>query len=61
MYARSLRSANSLTTLIVAGGEGVEAAAQCKTTVAFIQKMAKRGVRIASVCTGAYFSPRQDY
>jgi len=47
MYARSLRSANRLTTLIVAGGEGVEAAAECK-------KMAKRGVRIASVCTGAY-------
>jgi transcriptional regulator GlxA family with amidase domain len=54
MYARSLRSANSLSTLIVAGGEGVESAAQCKTTIAFIQRMAKRGVRIASVCTGAY-------
>ncbi|UPT93237.1 GlxA family transcriptional regulator [Bradyrhizobium barranii subsp. apii] len=54
MYARSLRSAKSLTTLIVAGGEGVEVAAQCKATVAFVKKMAKRGVRIASVCTGAY-------
>lgn len=54
MFARSLRSANSITTLIVAGGEGVEAAARCKTTIAFIQKMANRGVRIASVCTGAY-------
>jgi transcriptional regulator GlxA family with amidase domain len=54
LLAGSLRSANAITTLIVAGGEGVDAAARCKTTIAFIQKMAKRGVRIASVCTGAY-------
>lgn len=54
MFAHSLRSAKSITTLIVAGGEGVESAARCKTTLAFIQKMANRGVRIASVCTGAY-------
>ena len=54
MFARSLRAANSVTTLIVAGGEGVEAAARCKTTVAFVRKMADRGVRLASVCTGAY-------
>jgi len=54
MLARSLRSANAITTLIVAGGEGVDAAARCKTTIAFIQRMANRGVRIASVCTGAY-------
>lgn len=54
MFASNLRSASSIGTLIVAGGEGVEAAARCKTTVAFIQRMANRGVRIASVCTGAY-------
>ncbi|MDH6260789.1 GlxA family transcriptional regulator [Bradyrhizobium sp. BR13661] len=54
MYAHNLRSARSLSTLIVAGGEGVEAAAECRTTIGFIQRLAKRGVRIASVCTGAY-------
>ena len=54
MLARSLRSASSVTTLFVAGGEGVEAAARCKTTIAFIQRLARRGVRVASVCSGAY-------
>lgn len=54
VLARSLRAASGITTLIVAGGEGVEAAARCRTTVAFVQRMARRGVRIASVCTGAY-------
>ncbi|MGX1323491.1 transcriptional regulator GlxA family with amidase domain [Bradyrhizobium sp. USDA 377] len=54
MFARSLRAASSVTTLLVAGGEGVEAATRCKTTIAFIQRLAKRGVRMASVCNGAY-------
>jgi transcriptional regulator GlxA family with amidase domain len=54
VVARSLRSAHAITTLIVAGGEGVETAARCRTTIGFIQRMANRGVRIASVCTGAY-------
>jgi len=54
MLARSLRSASSVTTLFVAGGEGVAAAARCKTTIAFIQRLARRGVRMASVCSGTY-------
>ncbi len=54
MLARNLRSASAVTTLFVAGGEGVEAAARCRTTIAFIQRLASRGVRIASVCNGAY-------
>ena len=54
MLARSLRSASSVTTLFVAGGEGVEDAARCKTTIAFIRRLARRGVRMASVCSGAY-------
>ncbi|WP_375314184.1 GlxA family transcriptional regulator [Bradyrhizobium sp. A5] len=54
MLARNLRAASAVTTLFVAGGEGVEAAARCKTTIAFIRRLAKRGVRIASVCNGAY-------
>lgn len=54
MLARGLRSAGGLTTLIVAGGEGVRAAATCTKTLAFVRAHAKRGCRIASVCSGAY-------
>ncbi|MBW7974782.1 GlxA family transcriptional regulator [Bradyrhizobium sp. BR 10289] len=54
MFARSLRSASAVTTLLIAGGEGVEAATRCKATIAFIQRLARRGVRMASVCNGAY-------
>ncbi|MDE2380471.1 GlxA family transcriptional regulator [Bradyrhizobium sp.] len=54
MLARDLKSANAITTLIVAGGEGVARAARCPVTRAFVQRLARRGVRIASVCSGAY-------
>ena len=54
MLARGLKAAGSISTLIVAGGEGVDAAAKCRTTLAFVRRLAKRGVRIASVCSGAY-------
>lgn len=54
MLARDFRSAGAITTLIVAGGEGVETAARCEATLGFVQRLAKRGSRIASVCSGAY-------
>src|SRR4051794_8402186 len=54
MLARSIRSSGSITTLIVAGGWGVRAAVNCETTLKFVRTMAARGVRIASVCSGAY-------
>jgi transcriptional regulator GlxA family with amidase domain len=54
MLARGLKSSDAITTLIVAGGEGVRQAATCAKTLAFVRKMAKRGVRVASVCSGAY-------
>jgi transcriptional regulator GlxA family with amidase domain len=54
LLARGLRPASAITTLIVAGGLGVEAAARCETTLAFVRAMAKRGIRVASVCSGAY-------
>ena len=41
-------------TLIVAGGEGTRAAAACKETLAFVRRVARRGKRVASVCSGAY-------
>jgi transcriptional regulator GlxA family with amidase domain len=54
MLARGLRPAGAISTLIVAGGEGVRAAAACDKTLAFVRAMAGRGVRVASVCSGAY-------
>jgi transcriptional regulator GlxA family with amidase domain len=54
MLARGLRPSPAVTTLIVAGGEGVRTAAKCKKTLGFVRAMAKRGIRIASVCSGAY-------
>ncbi len=54
MLARGLRPASSLSTLIVAGGEGVISASKSARHLAFVRTAAKRGVRIASVCSGAY-------
>ena len=53
MLARSMKSSGAITTLVIAGGEGVEAAARCERTLGFVRGVAKRGVRIASVCSGA--------
>jgi transcriptional regulator GlxA family with amidase domain len=54
MLARGLKPSAAITTLLVAGGEGVRAAAHCAKTLAFLRAMANRGIRIASVCSGAY-------
>jgi transcriptional regulator GlxA family with amidase domain len=54
MLARGLGISSGITTLIVAGGEGVRSAAKCKKTLEFVTAIAKRGIRIASVCSGAY-------
>jgi transcriptional regulator GlxA family with amidase domain len=54
MLARGLRPSGAITTLIVAGGEGVRTAAACPKTLALVRSMAGRGVRVASVCSGAY-------
>ncbi len=54
ILAHALPPEGSATTLIVAGGEGVQTAAECPTTLSFIQGLAERGVRVASVCSGAY-------
>ena len=54
ILARSMRPAGAITTLIIAGGEGVVTAATCRKTLGFVRGLAKRGVRIASVCSGAY-------
>ena len=54
ILARGLKPSGAIRTLIVAGGEGVRTAARCDKTLAFVKAMARRGVRIASVCSGAY-------
>src|SRR5947199_3188967 len=54
MLARGLGSSRAITTLIVAGGNGVRKAATCPKTLAFVRGIAKRGIRVASVCSGAY-------
>jgi transcriptional regulator GlxA family with amidase domain len=54
MVARGIRPSGAITTLIVAGGEGVRTAITCEKTLAFVRGIARRGVRIASVCSGAY-------
>ena len=41
-------------TLMVAGGQGVEAAAADPVIIEWVQARAKRARRIASVCTGAF-------
>src|SRR5258705_4911658 len=54
MLARGLKPSGAITTLLLAGGKGVDAAARCDKTLKFVRTMAKRGVRLASVCSGAY-------
>jgi len=54
MVARGLSAASAISTLIVAGGEGVLRSAARDKTLGFVRKMAKRGIRIASVCSGTY-------
>ena len=54
ILARGLKPSGAITTLIVAGGEGVETASRCDKTLAFVRALAKRGIRIASVCSGAF-------
>lgn len=54
IMARDFKSANAITTLVIAGGAGVADAARCEVTRAFVQRLARRGVRVASVCSGAY-------
>ncbi len=54
MLARKFGPAGAISTLIIAGGDGVEAAARNKCTIRFVQAVAKRGARVASVCSGAF-------
>src|ERR1700712_3766919 len=54
MLARGIKPAGAITTLIVAGGAGVREAAKCDKTLSLVRSMVKRGIRVASVCSGAF-------
>jgi transcriptional regulator GlxA family with amidase domain len=54
IHANPISHSRAISTLIVVGAERMPAAATCKTTLSFVRTMAKRGVRVASVCSGAY-------
>jgi transcriptional regulator GlxA family with amidase domain len=54
MLARKFGSPGAITTLIIVGGEGVEAAARNTCVAQFVKAVAVRGVRVASVCSGAF-------
>jgi transcriptional regulator GlxA family with amidase domain len=54
IFAKGFGSSRAISTLIVVGAEKIPASAMCERTLSFVRTMAKRGVRVASVCTGAY-------
>ena len=54
MLAGKFGRPGAITTLIIAGGDGVEAAARNACTIKFVQSVARRGVRIASICSGTF-------
>jgi transcriptional regulator GlxA family with amidase domain len=54
MLARKFGPASAITTLIVSGGNGVDAAARNPCLLNFVRAVAKRGARVASVCSGAF-------
>ena len=47
-----------LDTLVIAGGEGVERAAEDERVVRWVARAARRSRRVASVCTGAFLLAR---
>ncbi|KER66005.1 AraC family transcriptional regulator [Burkholderia cepacia] len=52
-HAEPLPEAADLDTLLVAGGDGVDAAMADDATCAFVRRCAARGIRVASVCSGS--------
>ncbi len=54
LMAQGLRAARGVSTLLVAGGEGVQMALGCPRILAFVRAAASRGCRVASVCSGSY-------
>jgi transcriptional regulator GlxA family with amidase domain len=54
LHAAALGPAKAIDTLIVAGGEGRRAAAECARTVRFVASCGRHSRRVASVCSGTF-------
>jgi transcriptional regulator GlxA family with amidase domain len=54
MLAQKFGLPSAITTLIIAGGDGVEAAARNTCTLQFVRAVASRGAHVASVCSGTF-------
>jgi transcriptional regulator GlxA family with amidase domain len=54
IVARKFGPPSAISTLIVAGGSGVEAASRDICTANFVRAVARRGTRVASVCSGTF-------
>ena len=54
MIAQGLEAAAAFDTLIVSGGDGTRASAQCRATLDWLRAASGRARRTASVCSGAY-------
>jgi transcriptional regulator GlxA family with amidase domain len=54
MLARKFGPPGAITTLVIAGGDGVEAAARNACVINFVKAVAARGIRVASVCSGTF-------
>src|SRR5258706_7096995 len=54
MLARGLKPSGAISTLIVAGSEGVRTAATCARTLALVRGIAKPGVPVSQLCSGGY-------
>ncbi|MCQ4438147.1 DJ-1/PfpI family protein, partial [Clostridioides difficile] len=52
-HAEPLPEAADVDTLLVAGGDGVDAAMTDDATCAFVRRCAARSIRVASVCSGS--------
>lgn len=58
VLAADVARERGISTLITAGGLGVEEAMECKRTQALFRNMARQKRLVASVCTGAYILAR---
>jgi transcriptional regulator GlxA family with amidase domain len=54
VVAAELPPAVEVSTLIVVGALEIEEVIKCQSTIAYVRQLASVGVRIASVCSGAY-------
>lgn len=54
LHAAALGRANRIDTLVISGGNGSRAAAQCRATRRFVLACSKAARRVATVCSGTY-------